>query len=330
MAEAKQLHYMDKFKEHSVFKDIQEFDQATTEILYYFADDLNNTDKTILRHLAGCARNEYAIGVAYRKVKSIATKVDKSERTVRYSTKKLELLGILYKESVYKPVEGGNGSNAYVFTRRGLELKKELIKESCRASLAGRESDENIDCSKDKSVKKQNDTFNSFRYKRININIEKEDNQTQFLFQELIDYKHISMRLVNVYGVTKANEYWKRIVWAYRNSDLFKEMGQVYLQELLNKDTNLEKKIAHIIESCSIKHKNGNINKSFEGYLYKAMLELFQSIVVYIKESSSQVITKENDFFAFAKTGLQLYTEIQKRYENIDYGDNWIDELCGA
>lgn len=321
---AKQLrdYYYEEMKSHSQFENLVHFNKYTGKLRYYFKDKLNDTDFTLIDYLAKHAVKA-ATGVACPKVTTIATAINRSGDTVGRIVRKLERLGIIKRLYNMRIKKGGNGANFYIFQKDAVPTLEDV---HAGAFMQGRKNKENTYDSKVKHKKNKCKTNTNLKLNN-NIKIDKDE----FLYQELLDYKHIKIRLVNIYGAKRANKLWQRIIWAFRNSELYKESGFNHLQELLNGNEELEHKIAHIIATCTKKYKENLIKNTFEGYLYKAILELFNDITVKIikERTNNNTNTNPNTFFSWVHHYMKSQKKEDPQYIVEFYGDDWPTEVFG-
>jgi hypothetical protein len=262
-AETQSLHYMEQFSDYSEFTSVQEMDELVKEAHYYYADELNETAKEVLNYIKTHACK--VVGVAYLKASTIAAGIGKSERTVRFYTAKLALLGIITKEETTRTKKGGHGANAYVITRRGVDAKKNAYLASCRAETAGRDDRENVDGSKDESLKTKKETFNLLKPSIKINNIRKENDR-------FLDHKYVPSIVPKVF--TEAVKPF------FNNAkEIYRLWGKTRLaHQISGLNTPLEDLIDIAIKAFNesvFAYKQNRVKKAFTGYFFGTLRGMF-------------------------------------------------------
>ena len=104
--------YQEIAKRYKSFDSVEALNYSVRKHLYHNKHLMTPTAIAVLKVLSKHAV-KFA-GVAYLKLATIATKVDKHRNTVIKAIKLLCELGIIKKELQYREVKGGNGSNFYI------------------------------------------------------------------------------------------------------------------------------------------------------------------------------------------------------------------------
>lgn len=100
------MHYL---SEYQTFNNTQELNYHVKQHEQAHANELNATDRNILRFIA-----RYSVkysGASHLKVGTIAEGVSKSERTIARVLKRLESLGIIRRIGMIRPKSGGRGAS---------------------------------------------------------------------------------------------------------------------------------------------------------------------------------------------------------------------------
>ncbi|WP_140456589.1 MULTISPECIES: helix-turn-helix domain-containing protein [Priestia] len=163
--------YQEIAKKYRTFDSKEALNYSVRKHLYHNKHLMTPTAIAVLKVLSKHAV-KFA-GVAYLKLATIATKVDKHRNTVIKAIKLLCELGIIKKELQYREVKGGNGSNFYIiqpFKEANTANKKSAKKaENNSAGLLRNEAEKPSIASVD-SPKTENETVISENYNTKIIN----------------------------------------------------------------------------------------------------------------------------------------------------------------
>src|SRR3989442_1219862 len=115
MKSAESSIYYAEMQRHAVFNALDELNSYMKAVRYFFADQLNDTDKELLDYMAQNAVKY--LGVFGQKIATVAAALDKGAATIRRSIAKLERLGIVKRIPYLRPKSGGNGANIITFVK---------------------------------------------------------------------------------------------------------------------------------------------------------------------------------------------------------------------
>lgn len=331
--------FMQRFEEYKQFDTVAAMDEHVQQVAYYFADELNATDKAVLDYVKQHALK--VAGVAYLKVATIAEAVGKSVRTINYTTKKLAGLGIVKKIETTRKKRGGDGANAYAIMADSIEAKKVDCsvdcRPDCRVQIAERDNDVMPTESKDEAVKTESKSLNSFKAlnKALNKsfkNFEKNNThttRTDHVEESVALYPNIPSSLRTVltgFNNARINGLVKRIVTAYKNSDITTYMT---MQDFCKLDEDFNHGLSAHIKAAVANWKAGSVTGSLEGYVYVTALNFFNEVEA--QKAMNEAHNNEEElsfepFFEMARTA-RLRREQQHVITPMSYDNDSLDEL---
>ncbi|PFB07249.1 helix-turn-helix domain-containing protein [Priestia megaterium] len=159
--------YQELAKKYRSFDSKEALNYSVRKHLYHNKHLMTPTAIAVLKVLSKHAV-KFA-GVAYLKLATIATKVEKHRNTVIKAIKLLCELGIVKKELQYREVKGGNGSNFYII-QPFKEANKTAKKAKVNSAEVLRANNESPSVASVDSPKTENETVMSKNYNTKIIN----------------------------------------------------------------------------------------------------------------------------------------------------------------
>jgi DNA-binding Lrp family transcriptional regulator len=254
--------FMQKFEDKAQFTSVKEMDDNVKTLLTQFSAQLNKTDAAVLDYLK--QRATRVIGVAYTKVATIAAAIEKSVRTVNYSTSKLENLGIIKKLEVMREKAGGYGANGYLILN---------CSSNCSTQIAVRDEAEKPCESKSEQPKIESTSlysFNSFKSSKEK-ELKKSVKAAPIKIQPAL-FSNIPERIKQSLSLLQDNELgnaiWKKVIQAYVQSDLYNIANNMHLQKLIEEDEMLYANLVTKIHNVVYAHAHGKVRTDVKGFIY--------------------------------------------------------------
>lgn len=321
-------------KAHSQFVNKDEFNEWKKEVRYCHSDQLSDTNKQVIDTLSKYAVNEklQSFGVACPLVETLAAAIDKSIRTIRRSTAKLEKLGILKRIATKeRHKQGGYSANLYVFLKAAVTIDRmddRMHLSACEnagtptaASVEGVKIDKEalypFDTPSKPKIKRYTKTYNT---KDRTFLVHKSVNHLGNQSEAAHNARHVSTQVEQSLDFTYArndipatfihavmlrsglakdiNFAWTKVTLAYHKSGLH----HLYALDTLLQDNDVLNEICQRARSVVRAEKLGEIRKDFGALMYGTMLEMFNRIAdedysAIIDEMSS---TADEDLFTGA------------------------------
>jgi hypothetical protein len=146
------IHYQQAVN-HRTFNNVENLDKHIRQVLYTFNNQLNDTDKAVLKTVWKHSLD--IVGCSWMKVKTIADEVHKSVRAIGYTLTKIEHMRIIKRIPVMRK-RGGNSSN--IIQILPIPNLKELPENrTLQTVLADRENSQTTYGCKDVKVKNEDE-----------------------------------------------------------------------------------------------------------------------------------------------------------------------------
>ncbi|MDQ0233023.1 helix-turn-helix domain-containing protein [Metabacillus malikii] len=273
-------YYYEEMKEYSQFESLEQFNEYTKKLRYFYMDKLNATDFTLIDYLAKHAVKA-AKGVACPKVGTIAKAIERSIDTVGRIVRKLEGLGIIKRAYNMRTKKGGNGANFYVFLKDAIPTDTEA---HTGANIQGRNNWENIGSPKNEDASSSDKTNIARKLdKNNNKIIEKTTVHNSETHQQLVDCEVYSdipnlirASLKRLGNNKLANNIWRKIIQAYVRSSLYEHFNKLStLQDLLNASSDFLRTLYTKVHNAIYGYAHGEIQDIY-GYIYRVVTDIFE------------------------------------------------------
>ncbi|MFC4076159.1 hypothetical protein [Salinithrix halophila] len=282
--------YYAEMARSSLFDSVAQFNAFIKDVRYYFADQLNETDRMLLDYMSSHAVKY--LGVFGQKIATIGQALEKGTATVRRSLAKMERLGFLKRVPYIRPKRGGNGANLVVFDPEAVPSEADEANDwatdcpgDCPSLIArptgetvsatGREVSNAVDKTHDSSkppdkapVKRKRFTYRDTGGLHRGIQDEEMDwsyagyNIPPSFFRAMAPMGR-SPRFIAF--------AWSKVLLAYRKSKL----KVFYSLETILMDDRLVTQMLSRTKAAVGAVKFGRIRKDFGALLYGTMLQLF-------------------------------------------------------
>ncbi|PFK29537.1 decarboxylase [Bacillus cereus] len=264
--------FYDLMKTYSEFRSIEEFNTYKKQILVRYKENINKTDFLVIQFLGRYAVNEKqkTVGVACPLLATIATKIEKSIRTVRRSVAKLEELGIIERiPTKERHKRGGYSANLYVFHKAAIDRMDDRMK------MSACEKSKSVDECKKEDGREERETI---LFKNFSKEVQKK--KTTYELDETYCRHDIPIKFVHAIvpmsrNPQTINVLWSKVELAYKKSGLL-ELG-VFLERLMS-DEDMQAKLVWRVKSVVRAYKLGEIHKDIKALLYSTMRDFFLEI----------------------------------------------------
>jgi hypothetical protein len=109
--------YMNQFRHLQQFTSVEDFDQNRSKVFYTIKHELSKGLLSVWNFLA--QRSLDVPGVCWIKIETIMKHTGLSRSTVERAIRKFKKLGVMRVEETFRPKNGGDGANVYVFLKLG-------------------------------------------------------------------------------------------------------------------------------------------------------------------------------------------------------------------
>ncbi|MGW6150768.1 helix-turn-helix domain-containing protein [Bacillus mycoides] len=261
-----------QYKELQSFQSVEEMNEAICSFLYKHTHQLSESAIKVLKFLA---RHSCKIpGVSFLKVRTIAEKLDISDRTVRRVLKVLEGYEVITRHKTIRTegkLRGGNGHNVYVL------LKKYSVTPNVLPKMSQRQDGGNPTESKVSNVKLDKETKLSESHPLEELKNElnvKETSARESKETKLEDLdatftpENVPSQFRDVVApffksADKIYKLYHRVLIAYKRSKIDKPIEQVTGQAI------------QAFKETVFAKKANKIRSTFEGYFYRILESKF-------------------------------------------------------
>ncbi|PTM56829.1 hypothetical protein [Desmospora activa] len=282
--------YYAEMAQSSRFDSVEQFNAFIRGVRYYFADQLNETDRILLDYMSRYSVKYF--GVFGQKIATIGQALDKGTATVRRSLAKMERLGFLQRVPYIRPKRGGNGANLIVFTPDAVPNQVEDADDGatdhpgdCPSMIARTDEGKRLETREKLSnfgVKTQNHSNTSHKapLKKKRITYDDRDGLFRESTEEEMDYSYAGYNIPPsfcraIVPMGSSPRFvafaWSKVLLAYRKS----QITEFYSLETVLQDEWFLSQILSRTKSAVGAAKFGTIRKDFGALLYGTLLQVF-------------------------------------------------------
>lgn len=285
-----------EMEQAKTFANIDQFNEFIKNVRYFYADQLNGTDRELIDYMSQHAVKY--LGIFGQKNGTVAKALNKSVSTVRRSITKLAKLGIIQRVPFMRPKQGGNGSSLTIFQPSAVTSSRPDSKVEHASEHPGEQPQMNTrqeaakpDGTSLEPGKSESKALNSLRphaetqvkERRTYVGTatdgksvaEQEEELDQTYARNDVPEQFITAVVPRGRTAKQINFAWSKVVLAYKLSDM---ADYPYTLDTLLEDEQVMQDLLKRTRSAVRADKHGEVRKDFGALLFGTMKQLFNEI----------------------------------------------------